>query len=208
MCPSAKIMPHSQAQSKQTTLYQRCTLPLLTFSEQARMYMGIPMTTSSQAWTAPALHSDMHVFRVSSACWRRSSCSSPSDRLCCVRLSESGLFRRSYGVVCRRGFRVRGIWKSKKWLIWIQINIKIRGYLHQKYTATMCIDTYQQIRCYTKIPASCCTSTTEICLSDLFLCLIIITKLQLSVNWVKSSFNPFFCQILTIKYFGIQLHGH
>lgn len=66
------------------------------------MYMGIPMTTSSQAWTAPALHSDMHVFRVSSACWRRSSCSSPSDRLCCVRLSESGLVRRSYGVAYRR----------------------------------------------------------------------------------------------------------
>lgn len=94
-------------------LYQRCTLPLLTFSEQARMYMGIPITTSSQAWTAPALHSDMHVFRVSSACWRRSSCSSPSDRLCCVRLSESGLFRRSYGVAYRRGSGSEGYGNQK-----------------------------------------------------------------------------------------------
>ena len=90
------------------------TFPLLTFSEQARRYMGIPMTTSSQAWTAPALHCDMHVFRVSSACWRRSSCSSPSDRLCCVRLSESGLVRRSLWCGIREKFRVRGKWKSKK----------------------------------------------------------------------------------------------
>lgn len=91
------------------TCTKRLTFPLLTFSEQARIYMGIPMTTSIQAWTAPALHSDMHVVRVNSACWRRSSCSSPSDRLCCVRLSESGLVRRSYGVAYRRGSRVRGI---------------------------------------------------------------------------------------------------
>ena len=81
------------------------------FSEQALAYMDIPMTTSSQAWTAPALHSDMHVFLVSSACWRRSRCSSPSDRLCCG-LSESGLVRRSHGVAFRRRFRVRKIWKS------------------------------------------------------------------------------------------------
>lgn len=99
--------------NKQPLVYQRCTLPLLMFSEQARMYMGIPMTTSSQAWTAPALHSDMHVFRVSSACWRRSSCSSPSDRLCCVRLSESGLVRRSYGVAYRRGSGSEGYGNQK-----------------------------------------------------------------------------------------------
>lgn len=74
-----------------------CTLPLLMFSEHARRYMGIPMTTSSQAWTAPALHSDMRVFRVSSACWRRSNCSSPSDRLC-VRLSVSALVKLWYGM--------------------------------------------------------------------------------------------------------------
>lgn len=79
------------------------TLPLLTFSEQAWMYMGIPMTTSIQARTAPALHRDMQVFRVSSACWRRSSCSSPSDMLCCMRLSESGSVRTSYGVAYERG---------------------------------------------------------------------------------------------------------
>lgn len=83
-------------------LQQTCTLPLLMFSEQARVYMGIPITTSSQACTAPALHCDMHVVRVSSACCRRSSCSSPSDRLCCVRLSVSGLFRRRYVVAYRR----------------------------------------------------------------------------------------------------------
>lgn len=79
--------------AKWTLKLQSATLPLLTFSEQARMYMGIPMTTSSHAWTAPALHCDMQVFRVSSACWSRSSCSSPSDRLCCVRLSESAMVR-------------------------------------------------------------------------------------------------------------------
>ena len=113
MYPSAKLITPANKQH-QNGLCQRCTLPLLTFSEQAPLYMGIPMTTSSQAWTAPALHSDMHVFRVSSACWRRSSCSSPSDRLCCVRLSESGLVRRSYGVAYRRGFRVRGDTEIKK----------------------------------------------------------------------------------------------
>lgn len=82
--------------------------------------MGIPMTTSSQAWTAPALHSDMHVVRVSSACWRRSSCSSPSDRLCCVRLSESGLVRRSYGVAYRRSSGSDENENQHKLLIWRQ----------------------------------------------------------------------------------------
>lgn len=69
------------------------TFPLLTFSEQLRMYMGIAMTTSSQACTVPALHWDMGVVLASSTCWRRSSWSSePSDRLRRVglqRLSES-----------------------------------------------------------------------------------------------------------------------
>lgn len=57
------------------------------------MYMGIAMTTSSQACTVPALHRDMGVDLASSTCWRRSSWSSePSDRLRRVglqRLSES-----------------------------------------------------------------------------------------------------------------------
>ncbi|TNN84016.1 hypothetical protein EYF80_005887 [Liparis tanakae] len=79
---------------------------------QARVYMGIPMTTSSQAWTAPALQSDMHVFRVSSACWRRSSCSSPSDELCCVRLSESGLILHGLN----RGDRKRVFVISYSWV--------------------------------------------------------------------------------------------
>ena len=70
------------------------TFPLLTFSEQLRMYIGIAMTTSSQACTVPALHWDMGVVLASSTCCRRSSWSSePSDRLRRVgleRLSESG----------------------------------------------------------------------------------------------------------------------
>lgn len=100
------------------------TLPLLTFSEQALAYMGIPMTTSSQACTAPALHTDMHVFLVSSACWRRSRCSSPSDRLCCG-LSESGLVRRSHGVAFRRGSGSERYGNQQWWLIWIQSDGKV-----------------------------------------------------------------------------------
>lgn len=88
---------------KQLKRHLKRTLPLLMFSEQLRMYMGIPMTTSSQAWTAPALHCDMQVFRVSSACWSRSSCSSPSDRLCCVGLSESAMVRLWCGI--QEGYR-------------------------------------------------------------------------------------------------------
>lgn len=57
------------------------------------MYMGIAMTTSSQACTVPALHWDMGVILASSTCWRRSSWSSdPSDRL---RLRRVGLERLS-----------------------------------------------------------------------------------------------------------------
>lgn len=33
----------------------------------------------------------------------------------------------------QEGFRVRGIRKSKKWLIWRQINIRIRGYLQENH---------------------------------------------------------------------------
>lgn len=65
--------------------------------------MGIPMTTSSQARTAPALHSDMRVVLVSSACWRRSSCSSPSDKLCWARLSGSAWVRLRSGGGVREG---------------------------------------------------------------------------------------------------------
>ncbi len=82
------------------------TFPLLTFSEQARMYMGIAMTTSNQACTVTAFHRDMGLLRVSSACCSRSSCSSPSDRLgwfWLERLSESGLVRRG------RNRRGRGV---------------------------------------------------------------------------------------------------
>ena len=56
------------------------------------MYMGIAMTTSSQACTVPALHWDMGVVLASSTCWSRSSWSSPSDRL---RLWRVGLERLS-----------------------------------------------------------------------------------------------------------------
>lgn len=57
------------------------------------MYMGIAMTTSSQACTVPALHWDIGVVLASSTCWRRSSWSSdPSDRL---RLRRVGLERLS-----------------------------------------------------------------------------------------------------------------
>lgn len=65
------------------------------------MYMGIAMTTSSQACTVPALHRDMGVVLASSTCCRRSSWSSdPSDRLRRVgleRLSESGWVGRQMG---------------------------------------------------------------------------------------------------------------
>lgn len=74
------------------------TFPLLTFSEQLRMYMGMAMMTSSQACTVPALHWDMGLILASSTCWRRSRWSSePSDRLRRVgleRLSESERGRR------------------------------------------------------------------------------------------------------------------
>lgn len=120
-------MGESKKTLKHKSTYRKPTLPLLMFSEQARMYMGIPMTTSSQAWTAPALHCDMQVFRVSSACWSRSSCSSPSDRLCCVRLSESAMVRLWCGIqegcrsqknmTCHTDIKIRlpiSIWAHKK----------------------------------------------------------------------------------------------
>lgn len=64
------------------------TFPLLTFSAQALTYMGMAMTTSSQACTVPAFQWDMGVVRTSSTCCSRSICSSPSDRL---RLCRVGL---------------------------------------------------------------------------------------------------------------------
>lgn len=101
------------------------TFPLLTFSEQLRMYMGIAMTTSSQACTVPALQWDMGVVLANSTCWRRSSWSSePSDRLRRVgleRLSESGSgrgkgddFGREMCSGCGCEWRQRWQWMSNK----------------------------------------------------------------------------------------------
>lgn len=76
------------------------------------MYMGIAMTTSSQACTVPALHRDMGVVLASSTCWRRSSWSSePSDRLRRVgleRLSESEWVVEGVGDDCG--------WKNVQWM--------------------------------------------------------------------------------------------
>lgn len=63
-------------------------------SVQARLYIGMAMMTSSQAWTVPARHRDMGTVRAISTCCSLSSCSSPSDRLALRRpgldmLSES-----------------------------------------------------------------------------------------------------------------------
>lgn len=76
------------------------TFPLFTFSAQALPYMGMAMTTSSQACTVPAFQWDMGVVRTSSTCCSRSTCSSPSDRLrlCLVGLhwlSESATQKRT-----------------------------------------------------------------------------------------------------------------
>ncbi len=162
------------------------------------MYMGIPMTTSSQAWTAPALHSDMHVFRVSSACWRRSSCSSPSDRLCCVRLSESGLVRRSYGVAYRRGSGSEGYGNQKNDQSGDRSTSELEGICIKNTPPHQCvrIDS-NKLDATLKYQNLFCVSATEICLSDFFLCLLISIKSTLSVNWMKSSFNPFVGPILT-----------
>lgn len=70
------------------------------------MYMGIAMTTSSQACTVPALHWDMGVVLASSTCCRRSSWSSdPSDRL---RLRRVGLERLSESEWVDEGRRGKG----------------------------------------------------------------------------------------------------
>lgn len=62
------------------------------------MYIGIAMTTSSQACTVPALHWDMGVILASSTCWRRSSWSSdPSDRLWRVGLERQSESKREGG---------------------------------------------------------------------------------------------------------------
>lgn len=80
---------------------RRCpTFPLFTFSAQALTYMGMAMTTSSQACTVPAFQWDMGVVLTSSTCCSRSTCSSPSDRLrlCLVGLhwlSESATHKRT-----------------------------------------------------------------------------------------------------------------
>lgn len=88
------------------------TFPLLTFSEQLRMYMGIAMTTSSQACTVPALHWDMGVVLASSTCWRRSSWSSPSDRL---RLWRVGLERLS-----ESEWAGGGEGRGDMWVMWLR----------------------------------------------------------------------------------------
>lgn len=74
------------------------TFPLLTFSAQALTYIGMAITTSSQACTVPAFQWDMGVVLTSSTCCSRSICSSPSDRLRLCRvglhwLSESATHR-------------------------------------------------------------------------------------------------------------------
>ena len=92
------------------------TFPLFTFSAQALPYMGMAMTTSSQACTVPAFQWDMGVVRTSSTCCSRSTCSSPSDRLrlCLVGLhwlSESATQKRTGPSWVRgpgRGCRGRG----------------------------------------------------------------------------------------------------
>lgn len=97
---SNKLQQPEPRRSPSYTSLQHPTLtfPLLTFSEQLRMYMGMAMMTSSQACTVPALHWDMGLILASSTCWRRSRWSSePSDRLRRVgleRLSESERGRR------------------------------------------------------------------------------------------------------------------
>ncbi|TNN76583.1 hypothetical protein EYF80_013233 [Liparis tanakae] len=95
------------------------------YETRVRMYIGIAMTTSSQACTVPALHWDMGVILASSTCWRRSSWSSdPSERL---RQWREGLERQSESnwwlELCIRSW---GSWEKVR-LACLNLISKLRG---------------------------------------------------------------------------------